>query len=72
MPLDKKKLITLRKAAGYTQQTFADALKMHQQAYARIESPNGHGVNFETAENIANLLGVSLDELRTKSKPRRK
>jgi transcriptional regulator with XRE-family HTH domain len=71
MPVNPTFLKERREALGLTQQQVADKAKMKQQAYARIEGGDRINPNFQTAEKIADALGVKLDELRVGRTKRR-
>lgn len=50
----------LRKAAGYTQETFAKEIGISHRTYSGIES-GAHSTSIDTLVNIVEILGTTLD-----------
>ena len=58
-----ERIATVRRAKGLTQEDMADRLDCALKNYQRIESRDGQNVTIKTLTRIANILGVTVDDL---------
>lgn len=58
----RKRLITLRKAAGYSQQTFSDKLKISRSHYSQIESGEKNP-SLKLSLQMKQLLNYTYDDI---------
>ena len=56
-------LLVARKRAGLTQQEIAEKLGIPRYKYSKIESGGQKAVSVETANDIARLLNVTIEEI---------
>lgn len=55
-----KRIKELRKAAGYTQETFALEIGISHRTYSGVET-GAHSTSIDVLVNIAKILGTTLD-----------
>lgn len=63
MPLNPAALLARREKLGMTQQAVADAAKMPQPEYARLEKGHRPDPRLSTAESVARALRCKVDDL---------
>lgn len=59
------KITSIRLARGYTQEYVAKQIGMDQQSYSKIEKDNKVKVSDELLSKIAEVLGVSIEDIKS-------